>query len=631
MKPVIRWSEAIFSTLFILSSLQISAQVNFVVRPYLQFASETGIRVLWETDKPATSIVRYGIPGWNTKIPNLDQKTEVTGFKAMHEVHLSGLKPETKYLYQTISVTEGGDTLKGEVKTFRTSLGKDKPFAFTIFGDSQSNPEVWKKISTLAWKERPDFGLLAGDLVDLGYNKSNWVDEFFKPSQEFMSRLSMYTVLGNHEHDAAYYYQYMSNPEPEYYYTFPYGNARYFMLDTNRPVTKGSEQYVWLEEQLAKSDATWNFAVHHHPPYSSDENDFGDTYVEQAQTGDSDLKDLIHLYEKYQVDIVFFGHIHTYERTWPIFKDKVSQEQGVIYINTGGAGGGLENPAVTRSWFTQKLRTTHHFSYVSIFENALEFQAIDENGFLFDQFSLKKRQGQKKVTSPEPPSPKVMNNERVFTDKAEITLRPVFEKQEIRYTLDGTEPGLKSPKYTAPIKIDKTTTLKAATFADSFVSPVIHADFSKEVLHKGINAEGLKPGLDFTYYTSQAVRGLPIDKYEKNKVATGTATMISTEVAAHRKDFWGIDFTGYITVNETGLYTFSGHGEDKLRVSVEGKVLFNEAGEEYNKSGQILLEAGAHPIKIEYFNERDRAFIELMIEGPGLSKQPVSPFMLKRK
>ncbi len=608
-----------------------NAQVIFVIKPYLQFATYTGIRVLWETDKPATSTVLYGIPGWNTKVPNLDQKVSVEGFSHMHEVHLENLKPETKYLYQVITVTQGGDTLKGEVKTFRTALGEDKAFAFTVFGDSQSNPEVWRKISTLAWKERPDFGLLAGDLVDLGYNKANWVDEFFRPSNDFMSRLSLYTVLGNHEHDAAYYYQYMSNPEPEYYYTFPYGNARFFMIDSNRPVTKGSEQYVWLEEQLAKSDGKWNFAVHHHPPYSSDENDFGDTYVEQALPGDPDLKDLIHLYEKYQVDIVFFGHIHTYERTWPIFKDQVSQEKGVIYINTGGAGGGLENPAPTRSWYTRKLRTTHHFSYVSIADDVLEFQAIDENGFLFDTFTMKKRKGDNLVTSPEPPSPRIMNEERVFSNSTEIILRPVFEKQEIRYTLDGSEPSLQSAKYTGPVRLDRSARLKAATFAGGYTSPVIAFDFSKEEMRKAVSENGLVPGLHYRYFTAQAVRGLALDQYNRTQVSEGTATMISPEVVAHRKDYWGLDFTGYIQVKTSGLYTFSGHADDKLRVSVHGKELFSEAGEEYNRSGQILLEAGLHPIRIEYFNERDRSAIELMIEGPGLKRQPVSPFMLKRK
>ncbi len=151
-----------------------------------------------------------------------------------------------------------------------------------------------------------------------------------------MSHVPIYTILGNHEGDSKYYYQYMANPEPEYYYTFTYGNAQFFMIDTDRKVNTGSKQYEWLEEELKKSQATWKFAVHHHPPYSSDESDYGDAYRGPSERGDKSLQPLVKLYEKYGLDICFYGHIHDYERTWPIKDNKVNREEGVIYIQTGG-------------------------------------------------------------------------------------------------------------------------------------------------------------------------------------------------------------------------------------------------------------------------------------------------------
>ena len=102
------------------------------------------------------------------------------------------------------------------------------------------------------------------------------------------------------------------------------------------------------------------------------------------------MQPAISLYEQYGVDIVFFGHIHDYERTWPIKEGKVNQEEGVLYIQTGGAGGSLENFAPTRSWFTARVRRDHHFGLVLVHEGTLQFNAIDLDGRLFDQIEIRK-------------------------------------------------------------------------------------------------------------------------------------------------------------------------------------------------------------------------------------------------
>ncbi len=90
------------------------------------------------------------------------------------------------------------------------------------------------------------------------------------------------------------------------------------------------------------------------------------------------------------MDVCFFGHIHDYERTWPIRDDKVDPDHGVIYLQIGGAGGGLEDYAPTRSWFTAKVHRDHHFVLVNIFDKTPQLQAIDQNGIVFDQLALQK-------------------------------------------------------------------------------------------------------------------------------------------------------------------------------------------------------------------------------------------------
>ncbi|KAF1755963.1 hypothetical protein GCK72_012416 [Caenorhabditis remanei] len=63
--------------------------------------------------------------------------------------------------------------------------------------------------------------------------------------------------------------------------------------------------------------------------------------------GTNDLPGLEKLLKDYKVDMVFYGHKHTYERMWPIY-DKVGYKSGdaghiknakaPVYILTGSAG-----------------------------------------------------------------------------------------------------------------------------------------------------------------------------------------------------------------------------------------------------------------------------------------------------
>jgi predicted phosphodiesterase len=360
------------------------AEPRFVVKPYLQAATKTSMTVMWETNFPARAVLKYG-----AEVP-LEKELKMDDFQTLFEVVIPNLKPQSNYFYQVEVSGKKGENIASDVFSFQTAVEDNSAFAFGVVSDTQNNPGVWGNISTRIFSERPNFVVHTGDIVGTGSNKYEWTEEFFAPGHDLMSRIPVYLILGNHEGDADNYYRYISNPDPEYYYTITYGNAQYFFIDTDRKVDAGSEQHEWLDKALAESKATWKFALHHHPPYTSDENDYGDTWKGKSKRGDQRLRPLIDLYEKYNVDMVFFGHIHDYERTWPLRDDKVDLKNGVVYIQAGGGGGSLENYAPTRSWFTAKVYRDHHYLIVNVFDKTLSLQAIDQTGRLFDQITLQK-------------------------------------------------------------------------------------------------------------------------------------------------------------------------------------------------------------------------------------------------
>lgn len=357
---------------------------GFVVAPYLQYATPTSITVCWETTFPGQSEVRYGIG-------TLTQTARSNKEDTFHEIQLTGLEPARAHVYQV--KTEGPQgKIEGPLLTFQTAVGPEDAFSFVLIGDTQKNPKITQKIATLAWQRRPNFVVHLGDVVDNGPDKREWVNELLGPCKELIGRVPLYPCIGNHERNHALYYRYFSLPAPEYYYHFRYGNADFFSIDTNKKVGPGTEQYRWLDEQLGKSEAKWKFVFHHHPAYSSDDDDYGNTWKGVAsRQGDLNARQLVTLYEKHNVDMVFNGHIHVYERSWPLRGGKVDRERGVLYLTSGGGGGRLENFAPVPTFFKAQCRSDYHYCYITIHGGKLCLKAFDHQGMLFDSFDIDKK------------------------------------------------------------------------------------------------------------------------------------------------------------------------------------------------------------------------------------------------
>lgn len=369
----------------------INQNLQFVVKPYLQFGTRDSMTIMSETDKPARMTVEYG----ETQPLELRVTTEAT--KTIHELKLGNLKPYTRYFYRVLCEDAEGNLARSDVYSFQTAPGPETAWAFGILGDTQRNPDVTRRCAEGIFALRPNLMLHCGDVVDDGFAKQQWVFDLFEPCARLFAQVPAFPVIGNHEKNSHWYYDYFSLPAPEYYYTFTYGNAQFFMIDSNKDCGPESEQYRWLEKALAESKATWKFTAHHHPCFSSDEDDYGDHLKGKPGRnytwGDSNVRRLVPLYEKYGVDISFAGHIHSYERTWPILQMTVNQAKGVRYVVTGGGGGGLEQAAPQRAWFTVHVARGHHYCFAAVQDRTIQFKAYDLEGRLFDTFELTKPEG----------------------------------------------------------------------------------------------------------------------------------------------------------------------------------------------------------------------------------------------
>jgi predicted phosphodiesterase len=608
------------------------SDTGFLVKPYLQFSTQTGMYILWETHKKATTKVEYGEATKNAAQPKLDQAVLVKGKRALHEVYLDKLKPETNYFYRVVSVTEDGKEWISPISTFKTAVKDSSALMFALIGDTQRNndtPWAWGKIAEKVWQDRPNFVVHVGDLVDKGLKKTDWTEHFFPYGHILMNRIPIYPVLGNHEQDSPLYYDYIVAPAPEYYYTFNYGNVQFFMIDSNRDLFEGSEQYNWLEWELSKSTAMWKIAMHHHPPYTSDNNDYGDTAKELSSLG-SKARNLVPLYDKYSLDFCLYGHTHLYERSWPMTDDRINTKDGVIYINSGGAGGYIEDFAPTRSWFTTELQAVHHYCTFNIYQDQLIFKAIDHEGRLIDAFQMEKNKDKLKIVKM-PPGVKIETSGPVFEKSTTVTLSAAMDDLMIYYTTDGTEPTDKSNRYSQPIMVDKTCTIRARTYTkDGNSSRITQQSVRKMAPQIPTEKNDFSKGLQYAYYEGDWKNIPDFSKFQT--VKTGIMQTLNLSTVAHREDHFGLVIEGYIEIPETGIRTFYINSDDGSKLYINDELLVDHDGDHsaMSKTGQTILAKGKHKIKIEYIESKGSQHLQAGYLDQNKNEIPFTPFELWR-
>lgn len=605
---------------------------GFLVKPYLQFSTQTGMYILWETHKAANSKVEYGEATLNASQPNLNLTKMVKGKRSLHEVYLDNLKPETNYFYRVISVTDEGKEWISTTSTFKTAVRDSSALMFALIGDTQRNndtPWAWGKIAEKVWQDRPNFVVHVGDLVDKGLKKTDWTEHFFPYGHVLMNRVSVFPVLGNHEQDSPLYYDYIVAPQPEYYYTFSYGNVQFFMLDSNRDIEEGSEQYNWLEWELSKSIATWKIALHHHPPYTSDNNDYGDTSKELSILG-AKTRNLVPLYDKYGLDFCLYGHTHLYERSWPMSNDRINTKGGVIYINSGGAGGYIEDFAPTRSWFTTELQAVHHYCTFNIYQDQLIFKAIDHEGRLIDAFQMEKNKEKQKIVK-SPPGVKIETSGPVFEKTTSVTLTAAMDDLLIFYTTDGTEPTDKSSRYILPFIVDKTCAIRAKAFTkDGNQSRITQQSVKKMSPQNPIAKKDVVKGLNYKYYEGDW-KNIP-DFSKLQAVKTGVMQTLNLTTIPHREDHFGLVIEGLIDISETGIRTFYINSDDGSKLYINDELLIDHDGDHsaMSKTGQTILSKGKHKIKIVYMEFKGSQHLQVGYLDSNKNEIPFTPFELWR-
>ncbi|MFX0138498.1 MAG: purple acid phosphatase family protein, partial [Candidatus Hodarchaeota archaeon] len=330
--------------------------------------SSNSMIITWYTaDSASDPRVVYSID------PSLiDNKTVIPTSKNIdgtyiYNANLNNLESNKTYYYQVSS----DPVNEREIVSFTTTpLYNSSKIKFMIMGDSRTQREPRREIVQKVNNNFNDinFFIHTGDIVEDGRIQSQW-NNYFSDVENLTKSIPGYYIEGNHEYTNGYMYDNLplpSNGLNSYYYNFSIGPVNFIGLNTERNIPI---QTNWLENVLNKThhnnDTLWNFAYMHQPIFNSISNR-------------PDRSDLITswcpIFEKYDVDLIFAGHNHYYERSYPMnrlkqYNDSSSynfkNSSDPMYIITGGAGAPLyvrdTNPS-----YAPFYNSTYHFVIIEI-------------------------------------------------------------------------------------------------------------------------------------------------------------------------------------------------------------------------------------------------------------------------
>ncbi|KAI7725041.1 hypothetical protein M8C21_004032, partial [Ambrosia artemisiifolia] len=351
----------------------------------------------------------------------------------IHTSFLKELWPNTMYNYRMGHMLLNGTIIWSKMYSFKSSPypGQNSLQRVIIFGDmgkaerDGSNEYACYQPGSLITTDQLISDLDNYDIVfhigDMPYANgylSQW-DQFTAQVEPIASIKPYMVASGNHErswpNSGGFYatkdsggecgvpaetmYYVPAENRAKFWYSTDYGMFHFCIADSEHDWREGSEQYAWIEKCLASVDRKkqpWLiFSAHRVLGYSSNSWYAMEGSFEEPMGREHLQK----LWQKYKVDIAFYGHVHNYERTCPIYQNQcVNTERdsysgtvnGTIHVVVGGGGSHLSDfTEINTVW---SLYKDHDWGFVKLTafnHSSLLFEyKKSRDGLVYDSFTI---------------------------------------------------------------------------------------------------------------------------------------------------------------------------------------------------------------------------------------------------
>jgi UDP-2,3-diacylglucosamine pyrophosphatase LpxH len=459
---------------------------EIIVGPYLHFEEPGTMIIRWQTLEPTGSVLEF-----NTDNANFFTYEELSR-KNDHEVLIQGIEEGAKYQYFIFDQDgENYNSLSNQAEIdsfyFKTRPGDDEKLSMWVLGDPgvMGDPNMKRSLRKdqlrvkkgffkyLEKNEVQDLDYIVA-LGDNAYHRGTWQeykDGFFDPYAEHLFKYPLYSVFGNHDQGLdkkdeghapsarsypepyGVYYDLFELPDAKAYYSLDDKNAHLIFLDStdsfwedydgsnyeivwDHESSYGNKMLEWLKNDLKNNDKKWTVVFFHHPPFGESEDPEEKNHDLWKAWTNAYIVPLLH---EYNVDLVLMGHIHNYQRSYPLqikeisldrsklkpksnfnkkkeaFQKKLMEtmdslnlprfkayesayekqsyikEHDPIYVVMGSSGAAFkELPEITDPAFFKRGEVAGS-ALLEITEEKIDFKFIDKKAKVFDQFEIKDR------------------------------------------------------------------------------------------------------------------------------------------------------------------------------------------------------------------------------------------------
>jgi predicted MPP superfamily phosphohydrolase len=291
-------------------------------------------------------------------------------------------------------------------------------FNFAAVGDTNCNSNTEDVVADIQSKA-PELVLGLGDYIYNDDSADCWL-EIVEPIDNIMK-----IAIGNHETGAILTELMEHYGLTDQYYSFDYQNVHFTVMSDYVPDEIGSEQYTFVQNDLAKAAADpnidWIIVPHHSQKYASTKN--------YDIPEEREWNNIYHpLFEQYNVDLVLQGHQHNYQRTYPIKynsdtpinpiitdrnTDTYTNPEGQIYLTVGTGGAALHSLNGNQApYIITAQDDVYGFLNLDVAVNSggttlvgTFYSNDDGAGEMTDQFTITKSGAADSSLSPPPPPP----------------------------------------------------------------------------------------------------------------------------------------------------------------------------------------------------------------------------------
>ncbi|EHQ24939.1 family 20 glycosylhydrolase [Mucilaginibacter paludis] len=217
----------------------------------------------------------------------------------------------------------------------------------------------------------------------------------------------------------------------------------------------------------------------------------------------------------------------------------------------------------------------------------------------------------------------------VFTSQTTLNVTKPLAQMSLHYTTDGTEPTATSTELSKPLVITTPQTIKLAAFMPNGLhGDIYNINYQQQAFADPVATLTLHNGLSCNYFAGfyKATKMIPFEKPTGNYIVN--EVLVPKEATAPS---FGLRYTGYLAIPETGIYTFYLTCDDGGVLNIANRPVVDNDGQHsaIEKEGQVALKQGLQPIALNFIEGGGGYTLKLQYSKDGSAPKDMPADWLK--